>query len=196
MQFYLYHETTRLSKQNATFRAIVLVSEARIITIMPEPPSNWPLRWRRAYKCPAFTPLLRSARPEGSLAIVVGPLLTMLIAYKCHNQGNHIQKSTAYGWKVYVCLSLRNHAFEQHEHDTQCNQSLDVCCVGYVLWDFSLETLIFSDKITFPIISFFWSNVNMQKKMFLFLFFSTFRYLQTDTNDGSEMSESGGGLAQ
>ena len=109
VQFYLYHETTRLSKQNATFRAFaivgaMMVSGARIITIMPVPPSNWPLRSRRAYKCPAFTPLLRSARPEGTLAIVVRPLLTMLIAYKCYNQGNHIQKSTPYGWKV--CLFI------------------------------------------------------------------------------------------
>ena len=111
VQFYLYHETTRLSKQNATFRASVgamMGSEARIITIMPVPPSNWPLRSRRAYKCPAFTPLLRSARPEGSLAIVVGPLLTMLIAYKCYNQGNDIQKSRAYGWKVCLFVAKKS----------------------------------------------------------------------------------------
>ncbi len=66
---------------------------------------------------------------------------------------------TAHFNKKYVCCLSRNYGGAWvFEYVTKCNQSLDVCCVGYVLWDFtllrSLEALIFSDKITFPLLYF------------------------------------------
>ena len=103
----------------------------------------------------------RSARPEGSLAIVVRTLLCWCCWQYLLLTSVTIKEITftAHFNKKYVCCL---EIMVEHKYVTKCNQSLDVCCVGYVLWDFtllrSLEALIFSDKITFPILYFFWIN--------------------------------------
>ena len=155
----LYNETTRLSFK-IECSVFGRLSEARIMTIMPVPPSNWPLRPWPAYKCSSSSPLPWSAQPEGSLAIVVRPLLCcwqswLLTSVQIQSYSSSTEK------KIYVLVSkrfLRSHASTWGCHAMQSVIWCLLCWLRIVRL-YSLGPLRFPDKITFPIIYFFWLNV-------------------------------------